>query len=184
MLRIILILMVFFSLSACVSPMRFGISEAEWQNFSPEEKDRIKQGYYEILKNRSNNDERIVPDGSILHVKVFGGQVKMPPFLTLVSYTPIEFDLPNGESQAVQFKEENGNKKVTMRVYYKNKTLFLDPSRYDPEKGIGSIQLHYSPIWDRGFTYENVSSNGYVHLNRVNVTVRRYNSSEQEDKAD
>jgi hypothetical protein len=180
MFKIIIILIAFFSLSACVSPMRLGISEAEWRNYSPEERKKIKEGYYEILKNKFHDKEKVSADGSVIQVKVFDGQVNMPPFSHPTNYVPFEFEIPSGSSQTVIIKEQNGNKAVAMHAYYKNKTLFLDPSRYDTEKSLGSIQLHYSPIWDRGFTYQNVSSSGYVHLFHINVAVRRYDKNEQD----
>jgi hypothetical protein len=161
-------------LAACVTPMKLGISEAEWENYSPEQKQKIKKGYYYILKKSIKNTEKGESDGTSLHVQVSGGKVNMPPFSSLSSYVPITFDLRSGDCQTVHVMEQSGDKKVPMKVCYYNKTLYLDPSRYDPDKGIGSIQLHYSPIWDRGFTYQGVSSSGYVHLTNVNVTVKKY----------
>jgi hypothetical protein len=182
MIRIIIILISLLPLVGCVTPMRLGISEAEWRNFSPEERDKIKSGYHEVSKSKDFEDA--MPDGSNLHVRLYGGQVNMPPFSSLYRYTPIEFDIGNGQCQNVTLNSEEGDKKVTLKACYRGKTLYLDPSRYDVSKRVGSIQLHYSPIWDRGFTYQKVSSSGYAHLTGVNVALRKYDQngpSERED---
>lgn len=183
MFRVLLLLLASSLLAACATPMRLGISEAEWNNYGPEERQRIKSGYYEVLKSSVNDSENVVPDGSTLHVKLYGGQIALPPFANLCNYLPVEFDIMSGDCQKIELQESNGDNKVSMKICYRNKTLYLDPSRYDPSKKIGSIQLHYSPIWDRGFTYQNVSSTGYVHLTNVNVAVRRYESNEPVDSA-
>lgn len=180
MFRILFFSLTVVTLAGCVSPMRLGISEAEWRNYSPDEQQKIKSGYYEMLRSRvSGDEERIEPDGSTLHVKVSDGQVKMPPFTSLLNYNPLEFDIQSGDCQTIEITQQGGDKKVPMKVCHINKTLYLDPSRYDPSKKLGSIQLHYSPIWDRGFTYQNVSSSGYVHLTNVNVAVRKYENNER-----
>lgn len=162
--------------------MRLGISEAEWQNYSPEKREQIKSGYYEMLKNKFH-EEKAVSDGSTLHVRISDGQVTMPPFSNPVGYTPVEFDIGSGDCQTVEVHDLAGNKKVPMKVCYQNKTLYLDSSRYDKAKRLGSIQLHYSPIWERGFTYQGVSSSGYVHLTNVNVALRKYDTHESSNEA-
>jgi hypothetical protein len=183
MVRIVLLLLTLL-LTACVSPMRMGISEAEWRHFSPEEKEKIKKGYYEVLKGRFHANEKAVSDGSTLNVKIAGGQISMPPFNGLCHYAPLEFNILSGDCLKLDLKELEGNRTIPMQACYRNKTLFLDPSRYDPTKRIGSIQLHYSPIWDRGFTYANVSSSGYAHLTNVNVSVKRYQDNEPAGSSD
>jgi hypothetical protein len=177
MIRQVIVMLGVLSLTGCATPGRLGISENEWQNYSPDQQAKIKAGYYELLRNKLDSTKGIA-DGSVLHVKISGGQVNMPPFAQLYNYTPIEFDITSGESRTITFKEENGKKKVDVKALYSNKTLYLDPSRYDVMKRIGSIQLHYSPIWDRGFSYQNVSSSGYAHLTNVNVALRKYDKDE------
>ncbi|MBA2655263.1 MAG: hypothetical protein H0U71_09405 [Gammaproteobacteria bacterium] len=184
MFRIFFLLLVLCGITACATPTRLGISDAEWQNYSSDQQQKIKSGYYEMLKSRGKtDDEPIVSDGSALNVRICAGQVAMPPFTDLSNYSPVELSVISGNCQTVQINELNGNKKVPMKVCYLNKTLYIDPSRYDQTKKLGSIQLHYSPIWDRGFTYQNVSSSGYAHLTNANVTVRKYENNEPVDSA-
>lgn len=182
MSRIILIL-VTLALSACATPTRLGISEAEWNNFTPEEQARIKKGAREVRSVKSG-PENAVPDGSVVNLKISDGQVNMPPFTGAVAYNPFEIEVPSGACKTVNVSSVSGDKKVDVQICYFNKTIYVDPSRYDPDKGIGSIQLHYSPIWDRGFVYQHVSSSGYAHLNNVNISVRRYGSNDTADSAD
>jgi hypothetical protein len=173
MLRFALFLFVSLLLTACATPTRLGISETEWENYSPAEQQKIKRNYYSILQGRGRCHEKIIPDGSTVHVKISEGKIVIPPSASLHDYKPLEFTLRSGECHNIQICEEGTDKHTSMKACYRNKTLYLDPSRYEPEKSVGSIRLHYSPIWDRGFTYQPVSSTGYVHLNNVKVTVKR-----------
>lgn len=175
MQRILLLLITLF-LVACVTPARLGISEAEWSNYTPEERAKIKQGYQETK--RSKIVEKITPDGSVVKLQISGGQMNMPPFSGALDYSPFDVHVASGDCETVKVKERNGDKTVNVQICYYNKTVYVDPSRYDPSKSVGSIQLHYSPIWDRGFTYQHVSSSGYAHLNNVNIVVRRYDHNE------
>jgi hypothetical protein len=177
----IIILLVALTLTACVTPARLGISEEQWSNYSPEEQEKIKEGYREAKKVRAPESEAVAPDGSVVKLRISGGNVSMPPFTDTCQYTPVDLQVTNGGCAKVKIKELNGDKTVTMQVCYRNKTVYIDPSRFDPNKALGSIQLHYSPIWNRGFTYQGVSSTGYVHLTNANVVIRRYDNNEPTD---
>jgi hypothetical protein len=178
MLRVLLLLLLSVTLAGCVTPMRLGISEATWQNYSSEERKKIKEGYYELLKSRfGRKEEKVISDGGMLNVRISGGQVAMPPFVHLSDYNQVDFDILSGNCRTVQVQGKNSNKKVALKVCYLNKILYLDPSPYDPKKRLGSIQLHYSPIWDRGFVYQRISSSGYVRLTHANVAVRKYDNN-------
>lgn len=174
LVRVFFLFITSLGLSACVTPGRLGIPEEQWNNYTAEERAKIKKGYYEILKDKLDK-EKVTSDGTIVQVKLSGGKANMPPFASLFPYHPVDFEVTSGDCQTVTLKEEGGDKTVKMRACYFNKTLYLDPSHYEVSKRFGSIQLHYSPIWDRGFTYQNVSSSGYVHLTNVNVSVKRLN---------
>jgi hypothetical protein len=176
MLRILFLVTIGLLLSACVSPVGLGISEEQWRSYTPEQKEKIKSGYYEILKKRFHSEPKVASDNTYLHVAIFGGKVVMPPFSSMSDYLPVEFNVSSGECTTVKIKEAGSDKMMAMKACYQNNTLFLDPSRYDPSKRVGSIQLYYSPIWDRGFSYQNVSSSGYVHLTGVNVLIQKYSN--------
>lgn len=180
MFRFMYLLFIAFFLTACATPSRLGISEAEWQNYTPEQRQDIKKSYYTVLKGQVNAQKGAPSDGSRLQVNISGGKIKLPPFVDSQNYTPIAFTLRSGECKTIQVTDANSDKKIPMKACYLNKTLYLDPSRYEVEKSVGSIQLHYSPIWDRDFTYQGVSSTGYVHLTNVNVSVSRYTSESAE----
>src|SRR5579883_2867390 len=99
-------LLLFFSLTACVSPVRLGISEAEWRNYSPEEKQSIKKGYYAVLKQHFRESNKAVPDGTNLKVVILGGQASMPPFNGLCNFVPMQFTIGSGECDSVELKEQ------------------------------------------------------------------------------
>ncbi len=173
MLRLISLLLIVLFLSACATPNTLGISKAEWNNYSPVEREKIKSGYYAILRGEGKI-KKSVSDGSRVQVKISGGKIKLPPFANLENYIATNFLIRDGQCKTVQISEATAKNTIPMKVCYLNKTLYLDPSRYEIEKSVGSIQLHYSPIWDRSFTYKDVSSSGYVHLTGVNITVARF----------
>lgn len=158
-----------------------GISEVEWSNYTPEEQAKLKEGYRAVKK--SKLAENSAPDGSRVQLQISGGKVTMPPFTETRQYSPFTVEVANGDCTKVDIKSADGDKTTKMQVCYYGKTIYIDPSRYDPNKAQGSIQLHYSPIWDRGFTYQNVSSTGYVHLTNVNVVVKRYDNHEPESES-
>lgn len=176
----IVLLLVTLALGACVTAERLGIPEEQWDSYSPEEQAKIKSGYEEVKKHKAVA-EKIVPDGSIVQLKVSDGKIGIPPFDASYDYTPFNVEVASGDCKTVKVKQAQGEKTVAVQICYYNKTVYLDPSRYDPNKAVGSIQLHCSPIWDRGFTYQHVSSTGYARLANVNVAVRRYQNNEQVD---
>lgn len=185
MLRIILIIGILFSLTGCLSPTTLGISETEWQTYTPEQQKKIKSGYYEVLKTKVEKREEAGPlENTKLLVKISGGKTNMPPFTQLSEYKPVEFQLSNGSCRSIRLEREDGQQSVEVKACFQGKSLYIDPSAYDVSKKVGSIRLYYSPVWDRGFTFENVSSSGYAHLTNVNVTVKVLNSeSDHEDSS-
>lgn len=173
MFRIILIVSMLFSLTGCLTPTTLGISETDWQNYSPEQRQKIKSGYYEVLKAHPSSDEEsgALAD-STLSVQLAEGTAKMPPFTQAIQFKPVDFQLSNGRCRTITLESLQGNESVNVKACFLGKSLFIDPSAYEISKKVGSIRLHYSPIWDRGFTYQHISSSGYAHLEDVNVTVK------------
>lgn len=173
MLRIILLVGMPLLLTGCLSPATLGISETEWQTYSPEQRDKIKTGYYEVLKSHSNVEEQSGElENSLLSVKISDGTAKMPPFTQPSAFKPVDFELTNGSCRTITLENLDGSQSVDVKACFQGKSLFIDPSAYEVSKKVGSIRLHYSPIWTRGFTYSHISSSGYAHLENVNVTVK------------
>jgi hypothetical protein len=179
--RLLFILILAFSLSGCASRVALGISESEWQNYSPDERHKMTASYFKMLKSKVYDSDQAGSENSAVAVCISGGQVKMPPaFNELYAYKPVEFVIANGDCVPVMVNQLKGDRSIKMQACYRNKTLYLDPSRYDFTKKFGSIQLHYSPIWKRGFTYQKVSSDGYVRLTNVDVAVKVVNHNESD----
>lgn len=156
-------------LSACTpGPHQLGISQQQWQTMSDTQRQQLIDGYRQVQQTQHH---ATVYAGPNVVVSLSGGQVMMPPFTRAVSYRPVQFEMKPGECHQITLQAVDGNHQVGLPVCYNGLTLALDPSRYDPLLSEGSLRFNYIPIWKRGFAYNGVSSQGYVHLTKVNVII-------------
>jgi hypothetical protein len=156
-------------LTGCTpSPSELGISEQQWQTMSDKQRQQILDGYARTERARGSNN---VYAGPKIMVSISHGQAMMPPFTQAQSYQPVQFEMKPGECRHVTLTSVNGEHEVDLPACYNGLTLALDPSRYDPLLSGGSLRFNYIPIWKRGFAYNGVSSQGYVHLTKVRVII-------------
>lgn len=184
--------MVGLMLSGCssITPQKMGISQDEWNSF-----DKIKQK--ELLANyKSLNQERLAEDSqksskedneddesdlygnaitsqNSLTVKITGGTAMLPPFTNDQSYQDIEFTIDADSCKNSFVSAENSESQVTLRSCYKNNILSLDPSAYDVKKKMGTITFNYSPLWNDGFIYHKVDTNGLVRFKNATVWIQK-----------
>jgi hypothetical protein len=169
---IIFISAVLLAACATVTPNSLGISQDQWNQYTPEQKREMNKGYREVQKQAKQKQE--ISSNSTLSVNIYGGQILLPPFTYLKDYQPIAFAIKEGDCNVKLpvIEKNNPQIKTTLKVCYKNNVLFLDPSPYLPSQAQGSIQLHHMPTWTRGFTYPGISSTGLVKLTGVNVFIK------------
>lgn len=158
-------------LSACaVTPNTLGISRAEWQGYSTEKQQQLIDSYHKV-KASVSSDSSVVAIPNI-NVVIKGGKAMMPPFAESYSFMPVKFDIRSGECKEVRLRNIDLDKDIELGACFSGKILYLDPSRYDVTKQNGSIRIYVTPLWKRGFTYNNINSSGYARLKNVSITVK------------
>ena len=95
----------------------------------------------------------------------------MPPYTSPSRYQPVVFQIRQGDChRKIPVEQADANGQTgKLEVCYKDDILYLDPSSYDPNLSLGSLQLAYMPIWKRGFTYPSVTSTGLLKLTNVHI---------------
>jgi hypothetical protein len=188
-ITIIIVNILLLALAGCASgnkfaPQMIGMSEAQWQKYSLEKRTQIMADYREIsltdqaedlevekIKKASHSDETF----ETLEVKFAGGTALMSPFEAgnRYAFEPAVAYIIAGTCQNVWLVMPDNSNRVVVRSCYRNKILSLDASFHDPAKRDGTFTILYSPLWERGFTYRNVSSDGHAKLKNVSVTVKQ-----------
>lgn len=165
-----LLIVVFLAGCAIGYPAKLGISQSDWSQYSPEKKDQLMSSYEEAQTRKKS--EHIRAGSGLLFVNIHDGKVLLPPYTTLVTYEPVAFRIKQGDcGKKIPVTGNEGGKKGKLEVCYKDDTLYLDPSPYDPALALGSLQLLYMPVWKRGFTYPNVTSTGLLKLTHTQIYV-------------
>lgn len=159
-------------IGCAATPEKLGISEQQWQSMSETQRQQVLANYE---KAQETKHEKTIYEGPHIVVQLSGGTAAMPPFTQAYAYQPVQFSMKPGQCRTIHLESQLGEHATTMRSCYNGLTLALDPSRYDPVLSNGSLRFNYSPLWKRGFAYRGVSSNGYVHLTKVNVTIHAIN---------
>lgn len=172
-------LIILLCLAGCstVSPRGLGISESDWEQYSPAKKDQLILAYEQTQQNKRAVHARA--GNGVLAVRIEGGEAWLPPYNNPSHYRPISFEIRQGDCRrkipVEQVGAESGSGKL--EVCYKDDILYLDPSPYDPNLSLGSLQLSYMPIWKRGFTYPSVTSTGLLKLTNVHIYVHQVTPS-------
>lgn len=112
-----------------------------------------------------------------IQVKISDGQALMPPFISRQPFFAVTFTLSHGACQNIDLVQLDRAAQTSLRACYKNRSLKLDPSRYELDKQDGTMSIPYSPLWtqEQGFTYYGINSSGFVKLKNVTVTIRTVN---------
>lgn len=166
------------SLTGCAtSPQIFGIADSEWKGYDKAKQKEILNNYKQLDTEVQQQDQEVSKitggDTTTIDVKIFGGEAMLPPFVDWHAYMPATFTIVENSCANTLLNQEGGEGKITLRACYKDKKLRLDPSRYDPDKKDGTVTIPYSPLWDQGFTYHGINTDGYVKLKDVNVVVKQ-----------
>ncbi len=171
--------LIYLLLVGCAAniPEKLGISDLEWESYSPSKQKALLANYERLLheweKSKIEPEEKKVRSGSFLMVSIYDGQVMFPPtFLNWQGYQRVHFNVFKDECSNVEIKSlATSEVKTQLSVCFRNNTLYLDSSRFDPAKKDGTATIHYSPLWLHGFAYKEINSSGYAKLNNVTVEV-------------
>ena len=156
-------------LSACFSPIELGISENEWQKLTSEQQQKILDNYRAVM--HAKMEEQTQLGEQKIQVNIAGGKAMLPPFVRYSTYTPLKFFILDGECKYVDLCNVTSGC-VQLNVCYKNKVLLLDPSLYKLDQQEASLRIYYSPLWRDGFTYTNITTDGYAKLKNVEITLK------------
>ncbi len=124
----------------------------------------------------SRNTENLIYHG-YLNVEIRNGKAMFPPdFITWQTYRPVNFRIPCNQCQEIALLNEfNSKLEAKLEICFFENALYIDPSTHDTDKLLGSLAIYWSPLWQSGFNYENVSSTGRVKLNDVTIEVHQIN---------
>lgn len=159
------------------APERLGVTNLEWASYSQDKQKELLLNYHQITKKRKGI---VVKPGEgkrlsnvYLVVKIYDGKVMFPPaFINWQNYQPVQFMIFKDECLNIEVAHSVAkDSKTELGACFYDNVLYLDPSRYDTAKDLGSITIHRSPLWSTGFAYQGISSSGYVRLNNVTVEI-------------
>ena len=163
---------------ASVQPADLGVSNATWIGYPDAQKKQLISAYQEYAaKSAELMREHNAPldiGATVLQVGLNGGSAMFPPFEKPQHYTPVNFMLV--QNKCAEFpitSSENKDIKTNLFVCYIDNTLYLDPSRFDPEKQDSSVTINATPLWQSGFSYDDITSTGFVRLNKVTISVQQ-----------
>lgn len=174
MRRLLLILPALGLLAACAGPTQLGFSQQEWQAMTPEKRQQLTEQY----RAQHGYKPETVYAGPKIQVRLFDGKAAMPPFAEKYRFSPAGFTMKPGKCSSVELESANSNNSTEMKVCYDGVHLSLDPSKYDPDKKMGTAHFAYTPLWLAGFTYTDVTSSGYVDLENASITIKALNKPE------
>lgn len=170
------IVIAFFITGCAHGPKKLGVSDLEWSSYSSEKQQRLLENYDQIVKERAKitGQETANAQHDSLAVNIHDGKVMMPPaFINWQYYQPVSVTIADGECRDVELKHRTDEDiKTSLIMCYHNDVLYLDPSRYDLTKKLGTVRIHATPLWLSGFNYQGIHSQGYVRLNNVTVEVK------------
>ncbi len=183
LMKFIYFLLLIFLVSGCATmntPNKLGIARSDWDEYSPAKKDQLLLAYEQTQERKKNT--QIKPGSGVLSVRISDGKMLLPPFSQMTHYQPILFGLKEGEChKKITVKSNDSSQIGHLEVCYQNNTLYLDPSAYDPQLSLGSLQFPYMSIWNRSFTYPDVTSTGLLKLTGVRVLVHQLVASDNSD---
>lgn len=165
-------LLIALCLSGCASSGRLGISEAQWQAMSPVERQQALENYSKLKSDFSATQTKVSYDGPLLSVYMLRGKAVMPPFTRSYEIETTEFKIAPGACKHIMLRSIDTANYTYLQACYDGERLSLDPSRYELDKGLGTVSFLYNPIWLRGFTYSQIKSSGYVRLEDASVSIK------------
>lgn len=164
-------------LNGCAdTPQNLGVSQKDWDSYDAAKQHQLIDTFRKIKEQQQSTEldasSKEVSTNQLL-VTIADGKAMMPPdFATSQSYQPLTFSINPDTCVDNVLLGASAAASVKLTACYKNQILFLDASHTDPQKAYGTISFHLTPLWQTGFTYNNVNSSGYVRLQNATVTIK------------
>jgi hypothetical protein len=163
-------------ISGCsISPEQLGISKEHWKQYDKQEQERIISGHKYISQTIKKNIFA-APGNSCLKITIKNGHAIMPPFTDSYNFIPATFTLREGTCKNTTLYAVNSNKHTSIWTCYSNDVLQLDPSSYEIDKRYGTVNIYHSLLWNDGFNYTGINSNGYTRLQHATIFIKKQKS--------
>lgn len=108
--------------------------------------------------------------GKGVTVTVNGGTVA-PKGTSPSTYQPITIFVPQGLCNKTTVLSSNSTKLTQVSACYKDNILSLDPERFSFNMTRNAISFYAIPLWQSGFTYQNISTHGEAHFQGATVSI-------------
>ena len=178
-LKALLIFLCATTLVACaMSPEQLGISQERWGQYSKQEQERMIRGHKYIAQTIKKSTFSM-PGNSYLKIIIKNGRALMPPFTASYDFKPATLKLREGTCQAVTLYAVSVKKQTTLCACYSNEVLLLDPSSYDVDKRYGSTRIYHSLLWNEGFDYAGINTDGYAHLQKAIIFIKQLKNANE-----
>lgn len=177
------------SVIAGCSGAPYGVTAQEWAALSMPDIKELQENYQRIKDLREEEKAwqertKITATTPRIEMKIEGGTVQMPPFVKRLEYKPAKLIVYQGHCRSVKLQEKKGKQKTELEVCYLGDIVYLDSSKTVYQWRHGSLRFYYVPVWLSGFTYNNISSQGYVSLKDATIKVKALVPPSQENPAD
>lgn len=154
----------------------YGIPSKEWSALSMPDIKELQENYQRIKDLRGEEkswQERteITATTPRVELNIQGGTIQIPPFVKRVEYKPVKLVVYQGHCRSVKLLEKSGKKKTELEACYLGDIVYLDSSKTVYQWRHGSLRFYYVPIWQSGFTYNNINSQGYVALKDATIKI-------------
>ena len=113
------------------------------------------------------HQQPIAPNTTV-NVNISGGTAYSPKSKSNQNFMPISFTLKSGNCNKMTLSLAD-NTATTLKSCYRNGVLVLDSEK--------AVRINFISLWQQGFTYPNISTNGKARLNNVNVKVMLVNTT-------
>jgi len=152
-------------------PEKLGLSRSSWNEMSSEDRNLMIYDYAEIENIRSHYMPKTLRMDRALSVKITGGTAKLAPNFELQSFKPVMFTLKQDSCRYIKVVGKETSDTTSLLACFWAHQLWLDPSNTDKSKARFSARMFESSLW-RKFTYNDISTFGYVGFQHINVAVK------------
>jgi uncharacterized LabA/DUF88 family protein len=150
-------------------PEKLGVSDLEWESYSHSKQKNLLANYEQMKKAREN-----VIEESKDKQNLSGVFLEVSIYVNWQNYQPVRFNIFKEKCRNIEIRQApNNDLKTELGVCFCDGILYLDSSRYDLAKKMGTANIYYSPLWLSGFVYKEINSSGYTKLNNVTIEVKQ-----------
>lgn len=117
------------------------------------------------------NKSQPMTANTTLNVSILKGTALSQKLNTPQTYQPINMQIRAGSCSTTAISLAN-NETVPLKSCYQNNALLLDIENSQGKKISQPILFYYNPLWQQGFSYTNINTNGVAHLTNATVKVQ------------